>query len=102
MNSKSGFVSSLLLATALASSILGTACADHHYYRVYDASYSDYHVWNDDETVYYRQWARENHRDENREFRRLKPEEKKEYWNWRHKHGDHDRDKDKDKDHDRH
>jgi len=90
MNRKSRFLSSLLLGGAMAFSILGTACAEHHPYRVYDPYYSDYHVWNDEEVVYYHQWARENHRDENRDFRKLRPEEQKEYWNWRHAHGDHD------------
>ena len=90
MNRKSRFFSSLFLAGAMAFSILGTACAEHHPYRVYDAYYSDYHVWNDEEVVYYHQWARENHRDETRDFRKLRPEEQKEYWNWRHAHGDHD------------
>jgi hypothetical protein len=51
MDSKSRLVSSLFLAAALASSALGTACA-HHYYRVYDPYYSDYHVWNDTEVTY--------------------------------------------------
>jgi hypothetical protein len=63
----------------------------------YDAYYSDYHEWNSGEVVYYQQWSRENHRDEHREFRKLKPEEQKEYWNWRHSHGDHDHDHDKDR-----
>ncbi len=90
MKSRSRFVSSLFLAAALASSVLGTACAEHHYYRVYDPDHSDYHVWNHDEVVYYNQWARENHRDPNRDFRKLPPEEQKEYFNWRHSHGDHD------------
>jgi len=88
MDSKSRFVSSLFLAAALASSVLGTACA-HHYYRVYDPYYSDYHVWNDNEVVYYHQWANEYHRDPNRDFRHIPPGEQKEYWTWRHNHGDH-------------
>jgi hypothetical protein len=87
MNRKSHFVSSLLLAAALASSALATGCA-HHYYRVYDPYYSDYHVWNDEEVVYYQRWARENHRDEHRDFRNLPAQEQKEYWTWRHGHGD--------------
>lgn len=33
----------------------------------------------------------EDHRDEQRDFRKLRPEEQKEYWTWRHSHGDHDR-----------
>ncbi len=92
MSIKSRFLSSCFLAAALASSVLSTACAEHHrYYRVYDPYYSDYHVWNNDEVVYYHQWARENHRDENRDFRKIRPEEQKEYWTWRHSHGDNDR-----------
>ncbi len=34
---------SLLLAGALASSLAGIAC-EHHYYRVYDPYYTDYHA----------------------------------------------------------
>lgn len=90
MNSKSQFPSSWFLAAALTLSVVGTACAHHHYYRVYDPYYSDYHVWNHDEDAYYHTWARENHQDENRDFRKLPPEEQKEYWTWRHSHGDHD------------
>ncbi len=90
MESKSRFVSSLFLAAALTFSVLGTACAEHHSYRVYDPYYSDYHVWNDNEVVYYQQWSRENHRDSGRDFRKLPPEDKKEYWTWRHSHGDND------------
>ena len=46
--------------------------------------YSDYHVWNDSEVGHYQQWSRENHRDSGRDFRKLPPEEQKEYWTWRH------------------
>jgi len=87
MDGKSRFLSSCFLAAALASSVPGVGCA--HHYRVYDPYYSDYHVWNDQEVVYYHQWAHENRRDEHRDFRKLPPEEQKEYWNWRHSHGDH-------------
>jgi hypothetical protein len=87
MDSKSRFLSSCLLVAALACSVSGAAC-EHHYYRVYDPYYSDYHVWNDQETGYYRQWSHENHRDENRDFRKLPAGEQKEYWTWRHSHGD--------------
>lgn len=96
MQSRLRFVSSLFLGAALASSAMGIACAEHHVYRVYDPYYSDYHEWNDGEVVYYRQWAAENHRDAGRDFRKLRPEEQKEYWTWRHNHGDHDHDKDHD------
>jgi hypothetical protein len=98
----SRFLSAASLALALSCSIAGIGCAEHHYYRVYDPYYTDYHVWNNYEIVYYRQWSRETHRDADRDFRRLPPEEQKEYWTWRHNRGDsdHDRDrKDRDKDH---
>jgi hypothetical protein len=38
--------------------------------------------------VYYQTWAHETHRDPDRDFRRIPPEEQKEYWNWRHSHGE--------------
>src|ERR1700689_4780386 len=62
MHKRSRFLSSWLLAAAMTAAVAGTACG-HHHYRVYDPYYSDYHVWNDDEVVYYRTWSRENHRD---------------------------------------
>jgi hypothetical protein len=87
MNRKASFLSSCLLGAALACSAFGVGCA--HHYRVYDPYYSDYHVWNDNEVVYYHQWAGEYHRDPNRDFRHLPPGEQKEYWTWRHSHEDH-------------
>jgi protein-tyrosine phosphatase len=83
---------SLLLAAALASALAGIACSEHHSYRVYDPYYTDYHTWNDSEVVYYHRWAEETHRDPNRDFRKISPEQQKEYWTWRHNHGDNDRD----------
>ena len=82
-------LSSLLLAAALLSSFAGVAC-EHHYYRVYDPYYTDYHYWNADEDAYYHRWAEETHRDWHRDFRRLPEREQKEYWTWRHNHGDRD------------
>jgi hypothetical protein len=82
-------LSSLLLAAALISSLAGIACEHHHYYRVYDPYYTDYHVWNGEEVGYYNRWANETHRDPHRDFRRIPHEEQKEYWTWRHNHGDH-------------
>ena len=87
---KSRFLGICFLAAALSSSVLGTtACSHHYYYRVYDPYYSDYHVWNDNEVVYYHQWAHEAHRDPDRDFRKIPPGEQKEYWTWRHSHEDH-------------
>jgi len=82
-------MTSLLLGVALATSAAGIACA-HHYYRVYDPYYTDYHVWNDEEVVYYQRWCDETHHDRNRDFRKLSKDEQREYWTWRHNHGDHD------------
>jgi hypothetical protein len=93
--SRGSHLSSLLLAVALASSVAGIACAEHHG-RVYDPYYTDYHTWNHDEVVYYNRWVVETHRDPHRDYRHLKKDEQKEYWTWRHNHGDHDRDHDRD------
>jgi hypothetical protein len=76
---------SLLCLAATMALFAVTGCAEHHY-RVYDPYYSDYHVWNNNEVVYYHRWANENHRDPNRDFRKLPPGEQKEYWTWRHSH----------------
>jgi hypothetical protein len=90
MNLRANFVSSIFLPVALTFAIAGLGCERHHYYRIYDPYYTDYHVWNDNETVYYRQWSNETHRDPNRDFRKLSAEEQKEYWTWRHNRGDRD------------
>jgi hypothetical protein len=92
MGVKSKLLSFCVLATAMTCGIFGTACYHHHYYRVYDPYYSDYHVWNNNEDVYYHQWARENHYDEHRDFRHIPAEQQKQYWTWRHSHGDQDHD----------
>jgi hypothetical protein len=86
-NSRLGLA--LLFALSLAP-VLNTGCAVRvsSGYRVYDPYHSDYHTWNDGETVYYNQWVVENHR-EHRDFRKLRKEDQKRYWNWRHDHPDH-------------
>jgi hypothetical protein len=94
MRKRLSFVRSTALALVLAGSAFTLGCAEHHYYRVYDPYYSDYHDWNHDEVVYYNQWATERHLDPHRDFRRLPPEQQKDYWTWRHQHGDHDHDHD--------
>ena len=96
MNRRSNLLRTLLLTGVIAVSGAGVACAEHHHYRVYDPYYTDYHNWDRNENGYYQRWADETHRD--RDFRKLRPEEQKEYWTWRHNHGDHDRD-DRDRDH---
>ena len=68
-------LSVMLLGAALASGV-GVACASHPY-RVYDPYYTDYHVWNNDEVVYYNRWSAETHRDPHRDFRHLNKDEQK-------------------------
>jgi hypothetical protein len=53
----------MLLAGVLSSPLITSGCAHHHYYRVYDPYYSDYHVWSAEEDAYYRQWLNERHYD---------------------------------------
>ena len=95
MNRRSNLVRTLLLTGTLSATVGGVACAEHHSYRVYDPYYTDYHTWNHDEDAYYHRWADQTHRDGNRDFRKLPPEEQKQYWTWRHNQGDHDRDHDR-------
>lgn len=87
MHGGSGIIRLVCLATALALATLGTACI-HRSYRAYDPYYNDYHKWDDREIVVYQQWARETHRDPDRDFRKLPPDEQEEYWKWRHGHQD--------------
>ena len=96
MRLDSKYLGAFLLAITLLSAIAGIGCSVHHHYRIYDPYYTDYHVWNSDEIVYYRQWSNESRRDATRDFRRLPAEEQKEYWTWRHNHDSHDRDRNRD------
>lgn len=92
-NHRSRLFPILLLAAGIASSLAGVGCEHRSAsYRVYDPYYTDYHAWNDNEIVYYHRWADETHRDRDRDFRKLRPEEQKEYWTWRHNHDHDDRD----------
>jgi len=84
-------LSSLLLSAVFAAALVTTGCAEHHYYRVYDPYHNDYHRWDDNEVVYYNQWAVQTHHDPHRDFRKLSKDDQKDYWNWRHDH-DHDHD----------
>ena len=97
MSRRNRFLRLIFLAGAFVTPLITTGCAEHHYYRVYDPYYSDYHVWSPDEDVYYRQWINERHY-QYREYSRLDRDQQRDYWNWRHSHGDHDRDRDHDHD----
>jgi hypothetical protein len=77
-----------LLAGALGLTVLLSACgggAVRVGYRSYDPYYSDYHVWGPAEGPYYNQWIIETHRPQ-RDFRRLRREDQRNYWRWRHDH----------------
>ena len=78
----------LAVSASLAMSAISVGCAARVGYRVRDPYYNDYHVWDNNENGYYNQWSTETHRDPHRDFRRLKPQEQREYWTWRHAHGD--------------
>ena len=84
------FLSAILLAGSIATPLITTGCAEHHAYRVYDPYYSDYHRWDADEDVYYRQWINEQHY-EYREYPKLDKDKQHEYWDWR--HSPHEKDK---------
>ena len=72
-----------MFAAALFLPLAGTGCSAHVGYRVYDPYHTDYHTFGPDEDVYYRRWLGERHL-EYRDFRRLKNDERKEYFTWRH------------------
>jgi hypothetical protein len=75
----------MLLAGALFFPVLLNGCAARASYRVYDRSYSDYHVWDNSEVVFYQRWEFETHRDD-QNFRKRHADEQTEYWVWRHNH----------------
>lgn len=77
----------VMAAAIISPAVMISGCATHVAvgYRVYDPYYSDYHVWNDNEIGYYNRWLVETRRP-HRDFRRLRPREREEYWRWRHTH----------------
>lgn len=97
MGLRARWFATLALAMAFVSPIVTTGCSEHQY-RVYDPYYHDYHRWNNGEEGYYRQWANENHRDPNRDFRKLDKNDQQRYFQWRHQQ-DHDHDHDHDHGH---
>lgn len=78
----------IALTLILCSAALSFGCEAH--YRVYDPYRGDYHVWNHAEEGYYHRWAVDTHHND-QDFRKLKPEEQRQYFAWRHdqpeKHG---------------
>ena len=84
-----GALSRAGLCILLAASTCFTGCVAHVGvgFRPYDPYYRDYHPWDDREAGFYNQWIVETHRD-NRDYRKLKHSDQREYWNWRHNHHD--------------
>jgi hypothetical protein len=78
------FLNTLLLCAILISPFAIAGCATHRY-RAYDPYFSDYHVWDRNEVVFYNRWEVETHRG-HREFRERNREEQRDYWSWRHSH----------------
>lgn len=77
---------SFAIATVLVSpSVMITGCAARVStgYRVYDPSYGDYHVWDDNEAGFYGRWEVETHRTHS-DFRKRPVAEQNEYFTWRH------------------
>jgi len=72
-----------LFAVLFLSIFTLSGCAVHADYRVRDPYYNDYHVWNNDEVVYYNRWRVETRRPDV-DYRRLRRDDQREYWRWRH------------------
>jgi hypothetical protein len=87
------YISSLLLAAALAASVAVMAAPANHddavQVRVYDSRHKDYHNWDDREN---QSWGiyLTNHRRKSHEYAKASKREQQNYWNWRHSHPDHD------------
>ena len=63
--------------------LIGCSVRTSYGYRSYDPVYRDYHVYDRGEDIYYNQWVVETRRP-HRDFRRLRDEDRREYWKWRH------------------
>jgi hypothetical protein len=83
------FVSSMLLAAALAAPAAVVATATPQDNRIYDRDHKDYHNWDDHEDRAYRQYLKEQHK-EYHEYNKLNERDQRAYWKWRHDHPDHD------------
>ncbi len=53
--------------------------------RMYDRAHRDYHVWNNDEDRWFREFLTERHRPVI-PFSRLNRKQQHAYWQWRHDH----------------
>jgi hypothetical protein len=87
------FISSLLLAAALAAPVAIMASPgpndDGVQVRVYDSRHKDYHNWDDRENKSWGVYLSNNHK-RNHEYAKSNRREQNNYWNWRHAHPDND------------
>jgi hypothetical protein len=80
----------ILAATLAAPAVLpaGAETRSARERRVYDRAHRDYHVWNHDEDVAYRQYLAERHR-RYLTYERQRRAERLAYWRWRHERLEH-------------
>ena len=83
-------IRSILTTTAFAAIIATIGCTGSVVvgYRAYDPYRADYHVWDANEGVFYNQWVIETHQNPHRDYRRMRKDEQRAYWQWRHNHAD--------------
>jgi hypothetical protein len=93
MRSTHRYISSLLLAAALAAPVAILAAPapndDGVQIRFYDSRHKDYHNWDDRENKSWGVYLSDNHK-RSHEFSRSSRREQSHYWNWRHSHPDRD------------
>jgi hypothetical protein len=77
----------LLVCATLVIPTLANADDRQQERRYYHRDAKDYHTWNSQEDRAYRSYLNEQHRDY-REFHRVKPTQREEYFRWRHNHPD--------------
>jgi hypothetical protein len=78
-------LSSACFAAALLIPVANIGCAGR--VRIYDQYHSDYHRWDHNEDLAYRQYLGESHQPY-RAYGKLNKDEQRDYWNWRHSHPD--------------
>ncbi len=76
------------LAASLALTVASSGCTGR--VRVYDEYHRDWHYWNGNEDLAYRNYWNERH-EQYRDYNKLNKNEQRDYWNWRHDHPDADR-----------
>ena len=81
---KAALLSAALIAPIAIAPIAFSADAPHSYH---DKRHNDDHEWNDHENQAYHIYVKDNHR-RDRDFSRLKENDRQSYWNWRHNHSD--------------